>query len=66
MNLKEALDFIDIGNNSILLTDENNNEYSYGELYYFERDKKNYNKLASFEVTNIDVDDDLVIFYLHN
>ena len=66
MNLKEALDFIDVGNQHILLSDKNSNEYYYNYMYQFEEDVETYNKLLPLEVVNVDADgyDDTVVFYL--
>ena len=66
MTLKEALDFVDIGHQSILLSDKDGNEYSYNYLYLFEEDTETYNKLLPLEVTSIDADgwNDTTVFYL--
>lgn len=65
MTLKEAFNFVDVGNQHILLSDKNDNEYYYNYMYQFEKSEE-YQKLLSLEVTNIDTDgyNDTVIFYL--
>lgn len=63
MNLKEAIDFVDIGYKKVLLTDKNNEEYFYNYLYQF-KESEDYEKLLPLEVANIDIDNDTVIFYL--
>ena len=65
MTLKEALDFVDVGNQHILLSDKNGKEYYYNYTYQFEESEE-YEKLLSLEVTNIDADccDNTVVFYL--
>ena len=65
MTLKEALDFVDVGNKHILLSDKNGKEYYYNYAYQFEESEE-YEKLLPLEVINIDADcyNDAVVFYL--
>ena len=65
MTLKEALNFVDIGNQHILLVDKDGKEYQYNYMYQFEESEDS-QKLLSLEVTNIDADgyNDTVVFYL--
>ena len=66
MNLKESLDFIDVGNQHILLSDKDSNEYYYNYMYLFKEDTETYNKLLPLEVINIDADgyNNTITFYL--
>lgn len=65
MTLKEALDFVDVGNQHILLSDKNGKEYYYNYTYQFEESEE-YEKLLPLEVISIDADcyNDAVVFYL--
>lgn len=65
MTLKEALNFVDIGNQHILLAYGSNKEYYYDYMYEFEESEE-YEKLLSLEVTSIDADgyNNTVVFYL--
>lgn len=65
MTLKEALNFVDVGHQHILLSDKNDKEYYYNYMYQFEA-SDDYQKLLPLEVTNIDADgwNDTVVFYL--
>ena len=66
MTLNEALDFIDVGNQHILVSNKDANEYYYNYLYQLEEDEENRERLLSSEVLNVDIDgcDNTVIFYL--
>ena len=66
MTLKEALDFVDIGHQHILIVDKNSNEYYYHSLEDLESDYPTIEGLYKLEVTNIDADgyNDTVVFYL--
>ena len=65
MTLKEALNFIDIGNQPILLSDKNCKEYYYHSVEELQSDEQ-YKELSQLKVVNIDADgwQDTVVFYL--
>lgn len=65
MKLEEAFNFVDIGNQHILLVDKNAKEYYYNYMYQFE-ESEDYQKLLPLEVTSIDADgyNDTIVFYL--
>lgn len=65
MTLKETLNFVDVGNQHILLSDKNGKEYYYNYTHQFEESEE-YEKLLPLEVINIDADgyNDTVVFYL--
>jgi len=65
MTLREALDFVHVGNKNIGLSSIKGKEYYYTDRDEFERDEE-CEKLLSSEVIDVDADgcDNTVVFYL--